>query len=111
MQGVAGRGFGDDDGAFEARRQVIQDAVDGVRVGGRQLVDGGDVVDLDEDVFLGLQTGPDLVVDGRERLRDVLAPAIPFDQGHDGIPLGSQGLGGQRSKRWGQGGQLQNGAA
>jgi len=89
VQRIAGRGFGDHHWAFEARLQVIQNAVDSVRVRRRQLVDGGDVVDLDDDVLLGLQAGPDLVVDGGERLLDVLAAAIAFNQGDGGIPLGA----------------------
>jgi hypothetical protein len=53
VQRVAGRGLGDDHGAFEARFEVIQNAANRIRVGRRQLVRRRDVVHLDDDVLLG----------------------------------------------------------
>jgi hypothetical protein len=43
-----------------------------------------DAIQLDENVLLGLESGPDLVVDRDQRIEDVLAPVVPLDQGHFG---------------------------
>src|SRR5579871_804472 len=64
FHGFAGGRFGDDDGALEAGREVVEDAVQGFGVGGRQGIDGGDVVGFDDDVFLTAEGGADLVVYG-----------------------------------------------
>ena len=87
--GVAGRGFRDDDGAFEARREVIENAAQRVGVRGRQLVVGGDVVGLDDNVLLPFQLRLDLLVDRHQGFINVLAPVVTVDQ-RDGGPRGQR---------------------
>ena len=54
-------------------------------MGGRQLVRGRDVVDLDDHVFLALDHRPDLVIDGIQRVVNDLAPHVSFDDGDGGL--------------------------
>jgi hypothetical protein len=95
LEGVAGGGLDDVDGQLVARLEVVEDAVNGVGVGGGELVGGRDVVDLDRDVFLCPDDGADLVVDGGQGVGDVLAAAFALHQRHRRALLG----GGLRRER------------
>ena len=77
---VARRGLRDDHGAFEAGRQVVEDAAQRVCMAGAQLVGRRHVVRLDEDVFLPLERRPNLLVDRQQGLVDVLAPIFAVDE-------------------------------
>ena len=74
---------------------------DGVGMGGRQLVRGGDVVYLDDHVFLALDHRPDLVVDSGQRVVNDLAAHVAFDDGDGGFRGWLAGKGERRSVRSG----------
>ena len=78
-------GISDEHGTFEAGGEVVEDAAQGIGLGGTEQPPSRlDAIELDENVLLGLESGPDLVVDRDQGIVNVLAPAVPLDQGHFG---------------------------
>jgi hypothetical protein len=91
IDGLLGRiaaAFGDHHGTLEAGSQVVEDSVHGIGVRGNQLPAWVETIGFDENVLLGLESWPDLVVDRDQRLENVLAPVFTLDQGHFGAAIG-----------------------
>ena len=85
LHGIAGGRFHDAHRHLVLGLQVVQNSPDRVGMGGRQLIRGGDVVHLDDHVFLALDHRPDLVVDGIQRVVNHLAPHVSLDDGDGGL--------------------------
>ena len=85
LHGFAGGRFHDAHRQLVLGLQVVQNSPDGVGMGGRQLIRRGDVVHLDDHVFLALDHRPDLVVDGIQRVVNHLAAHVSFDDGDGGF--------------------------
>ena len=71
--------FGDHHLTLKAGRQVVEDSVHSIGLRGNELPGRVDTIGFDKDVFPGFQNRPDLVVDGYQRIGDVLAPGFAFD--------------------------------
>ena len=87
LRGAAGA-FDDHHRALEAGSQVVEDPVDRIELSGDQRPPRVYSVRFDENVLPGVKAGPDPVVDGHQRIEDVLPPVVPFDQGDLGSPIG-----------------------
>ena len=85
LHGFAGGRFHDAHRQLIFGMQVVQDSPDGVGMGSRQLIRGGDVVHLDDHVFLALDHGADLVIDGGQSVVNHLAAHVSFDDGDGGF--------------------------
>ena len=87
------RRFGDHNRATEARSQVIENSAQRVGVCRAELVLNGHTVRLDQHVAFAFKRRPDLLVDGEQRLVNILPAVITVDQGDGGaVRVGRQRL-------------------
>ena len=82
-------GISEHHGTFETGSQVVEDPSDGIGLGGgKHPFSRLDTIGFQENVLLGLESRPDLVVDRDQRIINVLAPVFTLDQRHCGAAIG-----------------------